>query len=49
MDLKEIITLDSKVQLTKRYWYQICKKGWYKHNDLWGRHWWIRFKWDKQD
>lgn len=49
MTPKEIITLDGKVQIMKRYWYQIYKKGWYKHSDLWGSPLWIRFKWNKQD
>lgn len=41
----KIITLSGEVQLTKRYWWQLCKSGWYKHEDVFGRLWWIRFNW----
>jgi hypothetical protein len=45
----EIIKIDGEVQLTKRYWWQLYKKGWCKHTDLWGCLWWIRFKWSADE
>jgi hypothetical protein len=42
----EIIQIEGEVQLTKRKWWQLYKKGWQKHRDFWNRLWWIRFKWD---
>jgi hypothetical protein len=45
----EIIQMDGEIQITKRYWWQLYKKGWYKHTDLWGNLWWIRFKWSEED
>lgn len=41
----EIIQLEGEVQLLKRHWWEIYRKGWYRHSDLWGRKWWIRFRW----
>ena len=43
--MSEIITISGEgVQLTKRKWYQVYKKGWKKHYDHWDRLWWIREK-----
>jgi hypothetical protein len=44
----EIIKIKGEVLLTKRYWWQLYKINWYKHTDLWGGLWWIRFKWSKE-
>ena len=43
----EIIKMEGAVLLTKRKWWQLYKRGWHKHNDLWGGLWWIRYKWNK--
>lgn len=45
----EVIKMQGEVLMSKRYWWQLYKKGWYKHKDFWGCLWWIRFKWSKQD
>lgn len=45
----EIIQIDGEIQMTKRYWWQLYKRNWYKHTDLWCGLWWIRFNWDKED
>jgi hypothetical protein len=45
----EIIQMDGEIQITKRYWWQLYKINWYKHTDLWGGLWWIRFKWGEED
>jgi hypothetical protein len=45
----KIIQMDGQIQMSKRYWWQLYKTNWYKHTDLWGDLWWIRFKWDKED
>lgn len=45
----EVIKMQGEVLMAKRYWWQLYKKGWYKHNDLWGNLWWIKFKWDKEE
>lgn len=42
----EIITIkDAEVQMMRRKWWQIYKKGWHKHTDLWGNKMWIRYRW----
>lgn len=41
-----VIEIGTKVQMTKREWWQIYRKGWHKHNDHWGRKWWIRYNWN---
>jgi hypothetical protein len=43
----EIIKMEGEVLITKRFWWQLYKKGWNKHTDLWGGLWWIRYKWNK--
>ena len=45
MKKKAIIDIQGSVQMVKREWWQLYKKGWYKHSDLWGQRWWIRFQW----
>jgi hypothetical protein len=45
----EVIKMQGEVLIIKRYWWQLYKKGWYKHNDLWGCLWWIKFKWNKEE
>ena len=45
----EIIKMEGAVLLTKRKWWQLYKRGWHKHNDLWGGLWWIRFKWSQEE
>jgi hypothetical protein len=47
--IMEIIQIDGEIQMTKRYWWQLYKRNWYKHTDLWCGLWWIRFNWDKED
>ena len=42
----KVIEIGTKVQMTKREWWQIYRKGWHKHNDHWGRKWWIRYNWN---
>ena len=37
------------VQITKRKWYQIYKRGWHKHTNFWSQRCWVRFKWSKED
>lgn len=31
------------IQLLKRQWWQIHKKGWHKHQDFYNRKWWIKY------
>jgi hypothetical protein len=31
------------IQLLKRQWWQIYKKGWHKHQDFYNRKWWIKY------
>lgn len=45
----EVIKMQGEVLMTKRYFWQLYKKGWYKHSDLWGELWWIKFKWGKEE
>ena len=45
----EVIKMQGEVLMAKRYWWQLYKKGWYKHNDLWGGLWWIKFKWSEEE
>ena len=45
----EMLQMVGEIQMTKRHWWQLYKKNWYKHTDLWGGLWWIRFKWSKED
>ena len=40
---------DIEVQITKRKWYQIYKRGWHKHTNWWDQRCWVRFKWSKED
>ncbi len=42
-----VIEISSKIQMQGRRWWQIYRKGWHKHNDHWGRKWWIRYNWNK--
>jgi hypothetical protein len=42
----KIIQAQGEVQMMKREWWQLYKRGWYKHRDFWNRRWWIRFKWN---
>jgi len=42
----KIIQIKTEVQIMKRNWWQVYKKGWCKHRDFWNRMWWIRFKFD---
>jgi hypothetical protein len=44
----EIIQAQGEVQMIKRDWWQLYKRGWQKHRDFWNRRWWIRFKWDAE-
>ena len=44
----EIIQMEGQIQMTKRKWWQVYKRGWHKHNDFWGGLWWIRYKWNKE-
>jgi|GEM_PF-2279214 len=48
MASSEIIQSKGEVQMTKRKWGQLYKKGWQRHQDFWNRRWWIRFKWDAE-
>ena len=41
---KEIVEIQGTIQMQKRYWYQLYKKGWHKHSTLFQKVW-IRFKW----
>jgi len=43
----QIIQTEGKLQLLKRKWYQLYKRGWSKHTDFWNRLWWIKYKWNK--
>jgi hypothetical protein len=45
----EMLQMAGEIQMTKRHCWQLYKKNWYKHTDLWGGLWWIRFKWSKED
>jgi hypothetical protein len=40
--------MEGAVLLTKRFWWQVYKRGWHKHTDLWGGLWWIKYKWNKE-
>tara|TARA_R110001632_G_scaffold222564_1_gene353846 strand:- start:283 stop:567 length:285 start_codon:yes stop_codon:yes gene_type:complete len=31
------------IQLLKRQWWQMYKKGWHKHQDLYNGKWWIKY------
>lgn len=31
------------ILLLKRQWWQVYKKGWHKHQDLYNRKWWIKY------
>lgn len=42
-----IIEINTNIQLQYRKWWQLWNKGWHKHQDLWGRKWWIRYNWNK--
>ncbi len=44
----EIIQVKGEVQMMKRDWWQLYKRGWQKHRDFWNRRWWIRFKWNAE-
>jgi len=33
----EIIEIKGAVQLTKRKWFHLYKRGWHKHRDFWGK------------
>lgn len=44
----EIIQVKGEVQLMKRDWWQVYKRGWKKHRALF-KLWWIRFRWDVED
>jgi hypothetical protein len=48
MASSEIIQSKGEVQMMKRKWWQLHKRGWQKHQDFWNRKWWIRFKWDAE-
>ena len=48
MASSEIIQSKGEVQMMKRNWWQLYKRGWQKHRDFWNRKWWIRFKWDAE-
>lgn len=42
----EIIPItNGQVQMMRRKWWQIYKKGWHKHTDFWGNLMWIRYRW----
>ena len=45
----DVITIQGEVQLMKRKWYQLYKKGWHRHYDFWGQKHWIRFNWDSSN
>jgi len=45
----EIIQIKCEVQITKRYCWQLYKIGWCKHKDLFGRLFWIRYNWNKNE
>ena len=38
-----IIEIETTIQMQTRKWWQLYRKGWHKHNDLWGHKWWIRY------
>ena len=42
-----IIEIDTKIQLLPRKWYQIYKRGWQTHTDLFGRRYFVRYNWVK--
>jgi hypothetical protein len=48
MASSEIIQSKGEVQMMKRKWWQLYKRGWQKQQDFWNRRWWIRFKWDAE-
>ena len=42
----EIITISGgEVQMMRRKWYELYKRGWHKHSNLWGDMMWIRYRW----
>lgn len=45
-DNDNIVTIKSEIQMKKREWWQLYCKGWHKHQDFWGRKWWIRYNWN---
>jgi len=47
--MQKIIQIQGEVQLLKRQWWQLYKRGWYKHINLWGEKLWIRFTWNTSD
>jgi len=40
-----LVEIRGTVQLMPRKKFQIFKKGWHKHTDIWGNPWWIRYNW----
>jgi hypothetical protein len=48
MEKQQGYSEEEAVLLTKRFWWQVYKRGWHKHTDLWGGLWWIRYKWNKE-
>jgi hypothetical protein len=44
-----LIKRDGQLLMTKRKWHQLYKHGWYKHSDLWGCKWWIKFNWSEEE
>jgi hypothetical protein len=43
----KIIEIDTKIQLLPRKWYQIYKRGWQTHADIFGRRYFVRYHWIK--
>jgi len=48
MERNKIIQIKTEVQMMKRNWWQVYKKGWCKHRDFWNRMWWISFNFDNK-
>jgi len=42
---QDIIKVRGYVLLKKRKWYALFKRGWHRHTDMWGKPWWIRYRW----
>lgn len=44
----DIIELNGTIQMCKRYWWQLYKKGWHKHETMIEKVW-IRYNWNVTD
>lgn len=46
--MSDITEIEGSIQMCKRHWWQLFKKGWHKHNTMYEKVW-IRYNWDVTD